>query len=340
MYPITRKILAVKLRAIGDTVIWTSALQSFRDANPDVEIHVLTYESNSAVLHGHPAVSERHYLSGHSRGELLRTLWKLRGKRFDWLLGFHATTSLCRWAWLVGAKKKVLHHHSWRKTPRGSVTIPNPGELEDAIKRDHRVLEAVGITAAPAPTKIWISPGESKLAEQKVVESIQAAKGDASLPRYLFLPGAGHHLRRYPKEMWLPLAEKMLREKKYQPIVIVDEALSHELDLRVDCKRLNLPLLDQGNLREFIRYVSRGNFALGNDSGPSHIAVALGLQTTFVFGPGCVGDWHPYDRKTHPLFRTQVPCRGEGPRDREEFQFCTVDRCTHHRCMRELFVTT
>lgn len=333
------KILAVKLRAIGDTVIWTSALEGLRVAFPSAEIHVLTYASNAAVLENHPAVDVRHYLQSPSRWELMRTLWTLRREGFAWLLGFHATTSLCRWAWLAGARKVALHHHSWTHTPRGSVAVPHSGTLENALKRDHRVLEAMGLAQTIAPTKIYLTPDERKWAAEQIQREILRHGGNPRLPLSVFLPGAGHHLRRYPKDLWLPLVRRTQQEGRYQPVVIVDQALSQELQLREECDRLNIPLLDQGTLREFICLVSGAEVALANDSGPGHIAVALGVKTSFVFGPGCVGDWHPYDRVAHPLWRVAVSCRDEGPRDREEFQYCTVNECSHHRCMRLITIT-
>jgi len=330
------KILSIKLRAIGDTVIWTSALQDLRRAFPNAEIHTLTYAANEPVLREHPAVTVQHYLQTKSRWELVRTLWSFRAQKFDWLLGFHATTSLCKWAWLAGAAKRSIHHHSWTQTPSGSVPIPRAGQLEDAIARDHRVLQAIGVTGKAAPTHIYLTTTEVQTAEDKIALGIIAAKGNPKLPRYLFLPGASHDLRRYPKDQWLPLAEKI--KDRYQPVVIVDEPLSRELGLGEECRKRGIPLFDRSTLREFMALISRGERALANDSGPAHIAVALDIKTSFVFGPGCVGDWHPYDKTQHPLYRIEVPCRAEGPRDKPEFQFCTVDKCSHHRCMRELKV--
>jgi heptosyltransferase II len=333
------KLLAVKLRAIGDTVIWTSALADLRRAYPSAEIHTLTYALNEPVLLGHPAVTVQHYLQSKSRWELVRALWSFRRQKFDWLLGFHATTSLCKWSWLAAAGKRALHHHSWTRTPSGSVTIPQAGQLENAIARDHRVLEAMGVNEKRAtPTHIQLTAKEVQMAEDKITLGIIAAGGNPKLPRYLFLPGASQHLRRYPKDRWLPLAEKMKQEGRYQPVVIVDQPLSRELNLTDECRARKLPFFDQSSLRDFMGLISRGERALANDSGPAHIAVALGVRTSFVFGPGCVGDWHPYDKTQHPLFRIEVPCRAEGPRDRSEFQFCTVNECGHHRCMRELIV--
>lgn len=330
------KILAIKLRAIGDTVIWTSALSQLRREWPDAEIHALTFATNQAVLHNHPAIDKLHLLSGKGRWELIKTLYSLRSQKYQWVMGFHATTSLCRWAWLAGGSRLALHHHSWMHTPKGSVTLSAPARLQDAISRDHQILEALGFSGPTLPTSLWLTNEEKKRAEDLVCQRIRACGGNEDKARLAFLPGAGHHLRRYPKDLWLPVVERVAKAGLQQPLVVIDRAVSEEWGLREECARLNVPLFDDGGLRDFMAVVSRAQAALANDSGPGHIAVALGLKTTFLFGPGCVGDWHCYELSRHPVLRASVSCRTEGPKNDERFQFCTVDVCEHHSCMRKI----
>lgn len=327
------KILAIKLRAIGDTVLWTSSLSALQDACPQAEIHVLTYAVNAPVLQNHPAISKMHVLYGKSRWELLKTLWRLRSEHFDILLGFHATTSLCRWAWLVGARKKVLHHHSLRATPKGSLPVPHAGELEDAVTRDLRLLEALQFETSRKPTQVILTDAEKKWAR----EQMRALTGSTK-PIYLFLPGGSYHLKRYPKDLWWKSVARVESAGEYQPVVICDRALSKDWNLRVECAKRGIPLFDEGSLRQVISLIGQGERALANDSGPGHIAAALGLKTGFIFGPGCFADFYVYDPSEHPYYRARVDCRSQGPRDREEFQFCTVKECAHHRCMRELSI--
>ena len=79
------RILAVKLRAIGDSVIWTSALKRLAEAFPTAEVHVLSYESNAAVFENLRWVHAFHGLKSKSRWELIRALWGFRVEKFDWL---------------------------------------------------------------------------------------------------------------------------------------------------------------------------------------------------------------------------------------------------------------
>jgi len=197
----------------------------------------------------------------------------------------------------------------------------------------------MGIPVKRPLTRIELDSSEGVEAEKIIREAIEARGGDPGKPRYLFLPGASHPLKRFPRQKLLRLAADVASEGSYQPVVLADSALSREWELPVHCRRLGLPLIDHLALREFIACVSRGTRAVSNDSGPAHIAVALGLRTVFLFGPTSAGEWHPYDREMHPLMRLTVPCRTNGPQDNELFRTCGNAACTHQNCMQDLVVT-
>lgn len=332
------RILAVKLRAIGDTVLWTSALADLREAHPSAEIHALTFASNEPVLRGNGDIDVLHLVKSRGRLDLTLKFLELRRFRFDWMLVFNSYAAVSRWHWLVGARKKAIYHHGRTSVPFGCVPIPHAGASEDALSRNARVLEAMGMTAKRPPTRIALEASESEAAEKIIREAISGRGGDPGKPRYLFLPGASHPLKRFPREKLLRLATEVSSEGSYQPVLLADRPLSREWDLPGHCAELGLPLIDHLGLREFIACVSRGERAVSNDSGPAHIAVALGLRTVFLFGPTSAGEWHPYDRERHPIMRLVVPCRTNGPQDNELFRTCGFSNCTHQNCMRDLVV--
>jgi len=100
------RILAVKLRAIGDTVIWTSSLAALREAHPTAEIHAMTFASNEPVLRGNGDIDVLHLVKSRSRLDLALKFLELRRLRFDWLLVFNSYAAVSRWHWLVGARKR------------------------------------------------------------------------------------------------------------------------------------------------------------------------------------------------------------------------------------------
>jgi len=99
---------------------------------------------------------------------------------------------------------------------------------------------------------------------------------------------------------------------------------------------MRIPLIDDLKLKDLTAMLSRFQLSVSNDSGPGHIAVALGLRSVHIFGRGCLGDFHPYDLNLHQYLRVVVDCRASGPKDLEKFRFCTVKECSHLSCLRKI----
>ncbi len=327
-----KKILAIKLRDLGDTALWTSALSALKQSYPDASLQVLVKVSAAPLLEHHPDI-DRCFVVKEGALSLIKSLLKLRAESFDLAMGFHATTSLCRWLFLLKAKTTVLHHHSWKFTPKGSsLAIPNPGELQDAISRDYESLRALKITSEKKPTKLVVS-NEEKIAAQAALK----AKGvDSSKALVVLLPGARVATRRYPKDLWMLMVKRLKDSKENEIIVVADKTLSREWGLKEISQELGISYFDDVSLRHMMAIVSQASVAIANDSGPVHIAAALGVKTVALFGPGCFGDWHPYSGPSHEALRIEVDCRPYGPRDQPLFQYCTLESCSHLTCLRKL----
>lgn len=323
------KILAIKLRQIGDTALWTSALASLRLHIPDGLTDVLVLKGTEKVLEGTPGIRKIHTLERLAFWPLAKKLWELRKQKYDLALGFHATTSLCRLIPLLGAKQKVLHHHSWTFTPpQSDLKIADPGKLENVLLRDHQILKALGYSGNPPATQIFVTEAEKIAARNKMISSAK--------PRLALLPGARRETHRYPKDLWLKLVQELKLQNKFQLLVICDPELSQLWHLRTEPELNGISLYDDLKLRDLISLLSVCDAAIGNDSGPIHLAIALGLSTTSLFGPANPGDWHPYSNVKNRMIQKEVICRTQGPRDQPAFQYCTVLTCDHHTCLRSI----
>ncbi len=325
------KILAIKLRALGDLVLWTSSLMTLKKNYPDAQIDVLIPEGVSHILKNEPYINKIHLIRKDSRFEIIKVLWRLRKEKYDLALVFNATTSMCRWIWMLGAKKTGLHHHSMTKKPFWShLKPPEPGHLEDALKRDFQLLRALDIQDKIPQPHLTVRP---QLREQALA---RLQLNNENRFKLVLLPGAREETRRYPKDQWLQALDLILKEKKVFVSVIADKELSSEWGLRAECFKRGVKLFDDLNIEQLLAYMSVFDGSVANDSGPLHISQGLNLKTVAIFGPGCVGDWHPYDKKRSTVLRRDVDCRILGPRDQNEFQYCTVKTCGHHTCMRDI----
>ena len=332
-----RNILAIKLREIGDAVIWTSALQSLRGEFPEATVDVLVRDFAEPVLRGLPWIDRVHTVSGRGAARLAVSLLTLRRERYDLALGFHATKTLCGLIPLLGAKDRVLYYHKRDSAPRFStLEVPDPGRYENAIMRDHSVLRALGIEVEPPPTRLMVSDQERASARGLLTRHFPELGRDGFKLLGL-LPGGRSYMKRYPRDLWLRLLDLIAEDRRQASVaVFVDQALSLEWELRSLCEERGVALFDDMRLRELMGLLSWTDVVIGNDLGPKHMAVALGARSVTVFGPTEFGEWHPYDRDLHPIVRVEVPCRDGGPQELEPFRKCSISDCGHLSCLRQI----
>ncbi|HSG81071.1 MAG TPA: glycosyltransferase family 9 protein [Gemmatimonadota bacterium] len=332
-----RKILAIKFREIGDAAIWTSALQSLRNMFPEAEIDLLVREHVEPVLRGQPGLGRIHSVASRGPLHLARRLIALRAERYELAVGFHATKTLCRLIPLLGAKKRALYYHKTAADPRSSTFgLPQPGKYENAILRDHQLIRALGGEAEPPAPRLELSDEERWRARERMLPFVPDLGRDGI--RLLgLLPGGRWETKRYPRDLWLQLLDRVVEARPRVPVaVLVDRELSATWALPEACEARRVPLFDDLSLRELMGMLSLVDVVIGNDSGPKHLAVALGARSLTLFGPTQVGEWHPYDPIEHPVLRVEVPCRAEGPQDLEEFRYCSLFSCDHHSCLRQI----
>jgi heptosyltransferase-3 len=324
-------ILAIKLRDLGDTALWTSSLRALRNRFPTVRLDALTLERSEPLLKETPFIDRVHTIKDAHAGPLVRKLWELRSQKYDAALAFHATTSLARYLPMLGAPTRIIHHHSQTKNLFWSTTpVPRPGNLENAIRRDFQLLEALGISEPIPEPQLIVSPTE--LADAQTLLMKAGLNPQHSL--ITLLPGARAATRRYPLDLWKTTLKELVKRWPARAYIVADAELSHSWSLQSLGSDLGIPVFDSVSLRQMMALIAAGEMAVGNDSGPIHIAAALGRYTLTLFGPGCYGDWHPYDLARHPALRIEVDCRADGPRDRPEFQYCRLTECSHLSCLR------
>lgn len=149
-----------------------------------------------------------------------------------------------------------------------------------------------------------------------------------ALPLWAIHPGSGSPHKNWPLEGFLEVAGELLNGKKVQPLFLlgpVEEEASSGMVKTIEGQgfpilRSATPLVLAGVLSQCAGY-------LGNDSGVSHLAAALGLPTVVLFGPTDPLFWGPKGKKvkilSHPILC--APCTPEARRV-----------CPHKECLTSL----
>ena len=172
--PYPRKILAIKLRSLGDTILMTAPLLELKAAYPDAEIHALVTARWAPLLENHPAVDriishERHKEATSRAKALARLAFKLRKEHYEYVVCFHASPSSATLAFATGARTRSIHFHGHRDKNRYStVVVPGKGTLKPIIERDMDTVRALGLEiASGVMPRIFLRDVEKEAASQR-----------------------------------------------------------------------------------------------------------------------------------------------------------------------------
>jgi ADP-heptose:LPS heptosyltransferase len=352
-----RKILAIKLRALGDTVLMTAPLQELRRAYPGAEIHAVTLSQWAPLLEGHPAVDriwpfERHRETAARAKAVARLALKLRKERFDVAVNFHASPSSSTLAFASGAPVRAIHFHGHRDRNRYStVEIAGKGVLKPVIERDMDTVRALGIEVpAGRLPSLPLNPIESDQGWDRLERlRLQA-------PVLALGLGASRPTKSWPLDRFAALAVAWRQQTGGGVLALIsgpEAPLAHDFLKSVD-DLINTTVEDADEraplrtgiaaesglpLRQMAAVLRHCALLCGNDSGPRHVAVAVETPTVTLFGPEHPFEWHPYDRDAHPyLYVENLACRKDA--DPGMPPWCALDVCVEerHRCMREIGV--
>ena len=352
-----RKILVIKLRALGDTVLMTASLAQLRNSYPNADIHAAVLSTWAPILENHPAVDrvwtyERHEETAARAKAVARLALRLRREKYDAVIGLHSSPSSALMAFGTGARIRAIHFHGHEdKNLYSTVSIPGKGVVKPAIERDMDTVRAIGITVGPgAMPNLYVTESESQEAE-RIFRTLRL-KG----PILGLGIGASRPTKSWPLEKFAEAAITWCQKTKGSVLAIVgpgEEAqaleLLHQVDqmlLRtvsdieeVESVRARIKFQHRLSVRQLAATLSRLAVFLGNDSGPKHVAIAVGTPTVTLFGPEDPFEWHPYPRNQHPYFyREGLSCRKDA--DPGMPPWCGLDECVieKHRCMTTLEV--
>lgn len=330
------KILLAKRRALGDTVLLSSTVAALKEALPAAEISVLVPAAFAPVLEGNPQIARvfRFEPGGFS---LLR---EIRRARFDHLFLLHASPRQ-RWLKFFSGARHV-HYHA-----QNGEQAARYGRQPNAREWDSFCLREVFGPAVPLPApmpRIYLSAAE-------LAEGERYWRNFGVDPaRVVFLGlGASRITKRWLPAHFARFAELIRDRHELVPAIITGPGEEEErfAGLVIDEMRVRgmRPLggpagkgdfIHSANLsvRRLAAALAAARAYVGNDSGPKHIAAAVGCPTLTLFGPEDPVEWHPYSREEHPLlFIEGLPCRRE-----DNGRWCGIPVCVteHHRCMRDI----
>ncbi|MCI0490601.1 MAG: glycosyltransferase family 9 protein, partial [Blastocatellia bacterium] len=308
-----RRVLLVRLRSIGDSVLMTPCLEALKSWRPDLRVAVLSEPLAAPVLEDHPLVSDL-LIVGRSVSSRARLITGLRRRRFDIAFNMHGGTTGTILARLSGARRTVGYGDyrlSWMLGERA----PSPGDILGRV-RMHSVEQQLALlhwSGVPWPAgkprlSLQISEEAWVLARERLARTGIDLSGNGFA---VLAPAAAMESKRWPTEGFAAVADHLSERWSLSAIVIAgpgQEQIAREVSAHSRAK----PVVVTGlSLKEVMALIDLAKVFISNDSGPMHIAAALKRPIVAIFGSSNVDVWHPWTDSPYRVVQAEGNEAGE-----------------------------
>ena len=302
-----RKILLVRLRSIGDTVLATPSVVALKRFLPRVQVDILVEDWVAPLLDHHPHIDN---VVAIERGGFMtraRVARELRASDYDVVYNLHGGTTATFLTRATGARHRVgfktyqyaqLHNHQ----------APSPlllwgQQKTHSVEQQLALLGWTGVPVTDRPrTVLGVSPQAAATINQRL-----AAIGLEDRKIALIHPAAAFATKQWATENFARVVE-YLAERGFAPVAI---AAPHEhavLDTLVESSSVPVVTLDL-SLPEVTALARRSQVFVGNDSGIAHIAAAVGTRCVVVFGSSNIAHWRPWNSAPAEVVFEEMPCQ-------------------------------
>lgn len=300
-----KRIILIRLRSLGDTLLMTPALTiaSNRGRN---RVAVVVEEPFDQVLSGNPDVDE--LIVPGRRGDLtsrLRCLRSIRKFSPDMVFDMHGGTTSSLMTLFSGAGLRIGFAAS-RNSRVYNLEVP----LSTVVWKKERV-HTVEHQLSPllhAGFKIESIPPLFLHVDERAREEIRRRLKAVGIEEAFLLihPAAAFATKQWSLEGFSRVAEEMAK-KGLRSVATVGPGQEELLDALRNRNVPGLEVMEPLPLAGFNALVSECTLYLGNDTGPTHIAAALGKKIVVVFGSSDHVVWHPW-RTEYRLIRSELEC--------------------------------
>lgn len=310
------RVLVIRLSALGDVLFALETVAALKAARPDVVVDFLVEDRFATLLQGHPQLATVHVYPRKTKWRIPLHLWRMRKVRYDAVLDLHGIQKSSLQVLCLRADRKLGYEAPGSREGSAfaySEKVPVPDPLPHRADLGYLLLERLGIRAPRTRPALPVVAPPARLF--------------AGLPRPLVLlhPGtsAFAEFKRWPLDRFAALAKRLCDRGcgvavSYGPGEqdLANAILAAEPRARaVDGRALSL--------RGLAGAMQQVDLVVAADTGPLHIAAAVGARCVALFGPKEVARYGPraFDGNGHEVLFADVPCRPCKRRD------CATPQC-------------
>ena len=307
------RILVIKLDHIGDVLLATPVFSNLRRAYPNAELHALTGAWSRVVLEKHPDVnnvveynSPAFCRTGQptSLRETFNLYRQLHRQKYDLIVELRSDWRTVWFAFLRLTPKRLSRAALQVANKLGFAQFSGTHETT----RNLDVLRQAGIPTS-VETAIFSVTTEDKKWASDFLATYQI---DRQHPLIAIHPGSPIALKRWLPERYAELADWLIAQKRAQILFVgVKDEIPITTEIQALMRGESINIAGKTTLIQLASILPTCNVFIGNDSGPMHLAAAVGTQTIGLYGPGDPTRFGPAGAKCQTIQRkSDCPCLG------------------------------
>jgi len=319
-----QEILIIKPSSFGDVIHALPAVGAIRERFKKARISWLIKSDWGSIIEGHPYIDDVLAVpfSWRSLQAMVRAV---RKRPFDLVVDLQGLFRSAVLGFLSRAPVRIGLANSREGAPFFYTDcVPLPERVMHAVDRYRLVSEALG--ASDSPPGFGINP---TMGAKAAVDLIMSKAGlSKTAPFVLIHPMARWENKKWDSDRFAKLGDWLVGEKNIPLFFVGSSGERSEIDRIISSMRqLAGNLAGKTSLIELAALSQRASFFVCNDSGPMHLASAMGTPVFALFGPTDPKKVGPFGPR-NSVIQKGVDCIG-----------CRRDRCVQDkRCMKAILV--
>lgn len=303
-----RRVLVVRLRSIGDTVLATPSLIALREFLPEARIDVLLEDWIAPILKDFDAIDNVLTFKKDDLKSRLQIARQIRRSNYDIAFNLHGGTTATFFVRASGARYRVglaSYQYKFLYTH----LAPSPLEFwqtEHAHSAEQQ-LAILGFVGVPVKTR----PKSRLTVTESVRNSIEKKLSAAGFDQSAFAlihPVAAFDTKQWATENFARIAE-FLSEKRIRTVAVATKKERGVLEKLRASATAPVQIYDDLTLPEITALAAKAKIFVGNDSGVAHIAAAVETPSVVIFGSSNINHWRPWTNSPNEVVREKMPCQ-------------------------------
>jgi ADP-heptose:LPS heptosyltransferase len=318
-----KKILVIKLRAIGDVLLSTPVLKNLRHNFKDAEIDFLTEPPSREIIEGNPFVDN--LIIFDRRDKSLSSFLNLRRKKYDLVIDLFCNPRSALMTFISGARYRVGYAFKGRSYAY-NIKLKPWKEVHHNVEFNLDALRSLGLEIVDKNPHLPIDEPAEKFAEKFFDENDLDNKLTVAL-----IPVGTWETKRWELKKFAELGDIIAKNFNAEILIIWGNEKEFEGAMTISSFMNAKPIIPpRTNLKQLSAILKRCSFAIANDSGPMHISAVVGTPTLGIFGPTNPYAQGPFGEKHLWVRNEEIDCLG-----------CNLTKCPiGNKCMTELKVET